>query len=445
VLAVLNSTLKEPTTTTTAPVAMYSGSAVFSGSAPNTARAEATTYSPKAATKGWLSSAPLFANNSHKAPLQQVPEAYSAISETTDAFLSGKDQSQPKAEPFFSDPQTQEEMSPKAQTPKAQTPKAQSEVEASSVLPFATYYNANMIPSSRTYLLQLYDMFAEKRELVYPDLPDVKEMDAAIKKIQGVQRRRAERTRAQMTRKRNTVRVKTDDMNGAPVWEITLTKRENNSKYGFWHDNAKVEFAKEYAKALQIDTSDATSADLNNLLAPDERPEALLVKRIIKKQLLAEWNLVHPEAEVRPGDKIIAVNGATTIMEMQKELRAASITCKLLRSPEVFSTELHKGGQTQRKLGFKFEKPANSEVLRITEVVKDGLLDETNRSHMKKGCHHLVVMPGMRIEAANGIAQNTDKLLDMIKKNDAVQLQIRRHIGVKGTESAKPAPPPLGS
>jgi hypothetical protein len=190
--------------------------------------------------------------------------------------------------------------------------------------------------------------------------------------------------------------------------------------------------------------SDDVPVDLE-LLTPEQRPEALIVKRIVKKGLLEEWNYVHPEAEVRNGDRIIQVNGSKTILGMQKELRSASITCKVLRPPEVFSTELRKGGQ-QRKLGFKFEKPATSEVLRITELVKDGLLDEVNRKHMANGCHHLVVMPGMRIEAANGIDQDFSKILDMIKKNDCVQLRIRRNLLSKATEYSKsPPPPPLGT
>lgn len=401
VLSVLQTTLKEPSTSTTMTPA------------PQSSRQEAY-FSPTAAQKGWLSSAPLFAN-APPTPLQTLPESYTAVTESTDLFLSGKEEPR--------------------------------KIEPPALLPFATYYNANIAPSPADYLSRLHGKFGTKCNPAYPDLPDVKSMESAIRKIQTIQRGRVERTRAQITRRRNTIPIAAVETNGAAVWEIVLSKRDSKSKYGFWHDNAKVEFAKEYAKALSVDIGDDSAMALD-VLAPAERPEALVIKRIVKKGLLEEWNYIHPEAEVIPGDRIISVNGATSIMDMQKELRSASITCKVLRPPEIFNTELVKSGQ-QRKLGFKFEKPANSEVLRITEIVKDGLLDEVNRTHMKNNCHHLVILPGMRIEAANEVAQDCSRILEMIKRNDTVQLQIRRNLVVKATEHTKSGgaapPPPLGT
>jgi len=242
-------------------------------------------------------------------------------------------------------------------------------------------------------------------------------------------RQRGIATRLRVEKKRNAVPVGSEDFNGAAVWEVILTKRGNKQKYGFSHANAKFELLKDYNRAQAGSNKNSESnvtTDLN-LLSPAECPEALIVKRVNEHGLLEEWNFVHPEAEVRPGDRVIKVNNSDTIQDMQKELRTASCTCRILRYPEVFHTELVKRADA-RKLGFKFEKPANAALveLKVTEVAKAGLLDEVNRQHMINHCHHKVVLPGMRIEAANEVEGDCFKIAEELRKCETVVLRIRR-------------------
>lgn len=228
------------------------------------------------------------------------------------------------------------------------------------------------------------------------------------------------------------------------MWEVVLTKHDNKQKYGFSHANGKFEFTKDYAKAVQgsgsTKNANATNNTVNSnntstsnepadttLLSAAECPEALIIKRVGEHGLLEEWNFTRPEADVRPGDRVLSVNSATTIQDMQKELRTSSVTCRILRYSEVFETRLEKK-EGLRKLGFKFEKPANAALveLKITEVGKGGLLDEVNRAHMLNKMHHKVVLPGMRIEAANEVEGDCFKIAEELRKCDNVVLRIRR-------------------
>merc|ERR1719316_551967 len=103
---------------------------------------------------------------------------------------------------------------------------------------------------------------------------------------------------------------------------------------------------------------------------------------------------------------------------MKEQLRLNSCACEILRYPEVFHVELKKS-EHKKKLGFKFEKPANSALLelKITEVLPGGLLDEVNRMSMKAGAHHQVVFSGMRIEAVNEVEGDCFRIAEELRKN----------------------------
>lgn len=187
---------------------------------------------------------------------------------------------------------------------------------------------------------------------------ELQEEQAAATVIQTKQRGIIAKDRVE--KKRNAVPVETEDYFGATVWEIQLVKTEESQRFGFSHASAKAEMLKDYAKALtgiasnksnnkqdnNLNNSnnsnisnEATNVkiDPNTVLSSAECPEALVVKRVSDQGLLEEWNFIHPEAEVRPGDQVIAVNGAKTIQDMQKQLRSNSCVCRILRLPEVFA------------------------------------------------------------------------------------------------------------
>jgi hypothetical protein len=218
------------------------------------------------------------------------------------------------------------------------------------------------------------------------------------------------------------------------MWDVVLKKHDDKQKYGFSHANGKVQFLQDYAKAQKPfnSTGNEMNANVDNILPPSECPEALVIKRVAEHGLLEEWNFVHPEAEVIAGDRVIKVNNSQTIQDMQRELRLPSCVCTMLRYPEIFEVTIVKR-EGMRKLGFKFEKPANNSLLelRITEVAKDGLLDEVNRANMRSSRHHHVVLPGMRIEAANEAEGDCLKIAEELRHCDRVVMRIRRAAAVQ--------------
>jgi len=255
-----------------------------------------------------------------------------------------------------------------------------------------------------------------------------KDQEDAVVKIQKIQRGRSDRMRVE--KKRNAIPVGSSDFEGASVWEVPLRKLSGKQKYGFSHTNAKVDLLRDYTKASMPSAARMPDNMIpldQTLLSDAEYPEALIIKKILDKGLMGDWNFIHPEAEVKPGDRIIEVNGSKTITDMQKQLRTSECICKVLRCPEVFHITLAK--QPQRRFGFKFEKPAVASLreLKITEISKKGLLDEANRANMKMGLHHKVVLPGMRIEAVDEVEGDCFKLAEALRKCNAhVTLRIRR-------------------
>merc|ERR550514_1104515 len=97
----------------------------------------------------------------------------------------------------------------------------------------------------------------------------------------------------------------------------------------------------------------------------------------------------------------------------------------ICRFPERFDVELKKGG---RKLGFKFEKPSNQTLpeLRITEVLKEGVLAECNNTQINQSRWHHVVLPEMRIEAVNEVEEDATKIAEELRQCAVAKLRIRR-------------------
>jgi len=237
---------------------------------------------------------------------------------------------------------------------------------------------------------------------------------------------RGKKTRARVTAKAKADPVPTTDWFGAKVWEVELTKKDGQKqKFGFSHSNAKTDFFKEYVKSHGNAEGAASIAPL-----PDG-PEALIVKKVGEQGLLEEWNFIHEDAQVTTGIRVFQVNDKVTIQDMQKELRKPSVKMKVMQYPENFTIDIEKRPGA-RKLGFKFEKPANDKLreLKITEVTKDGLLDEANRRRMAEGHHHLCALSGMRIEAANDVSGDGTQIAEELRRCDKVTLKIRRAAAV---------------
>jgi len=226
-------------------------------------------------------------------------------------------------------------------------------------------------------------------------------------------------------------------------WEVTLTKREGLDKYGFSHANGKADFFRRRRQMMAsqptspvspsspaIDGNDLRKGLSSSLATDDLGPETLIIKRINESSLLHEWNEEHSDAAVRVGDRITEVNGQRTMELMQKGLRSSQVKMKVVRFNDYFDITLTKAHKKQ-KLGFKFDKRGDSTngfppALKITEVGVEGLLEEVNRKHISEGRFHLVVIPGMRIEAANGFEGSPDAIAAELRACEAVKLHVRR-------------------
>jgi len=263
----------------------------------------------------------------------------------------------------------------------------------------------------------------------------LKEQEEAAIKIQSHQRGKAMRTRVE--KKKNAAPIPMRDFHGATIWEVSLVKSESARKFGFSHSDGKAEFL----NARSHKAAGEGNKVANAKIATDPNtpgPEELIVRKVGEKCMMEEWNFIHPDAQVRLYDRITQVNGYRSVQEMKKELRrcTSSVTLEILRYPPRITVDLKKRDGA-RKLGFKFEKPSNQNLpeLRITEVVKDGLLEEENQRRIAQGLYHLVVTAGMRIEIANEAHGCGAKIAEELKTCDAVRMQIKRMEVAQGAKN----------
>jgi len=218
------------------------------------------------------------------------------------------------------------------------------------------------------------------------------------------------------------------DMFGGLFWETVLHKESVDDKYGFVQANGRLEFK----QRLAISSQNPSNAQSRNESPPQPEdlsipgPEVLVVRRVNQGGLLEAWNKRHPEAEVKPQDRIIAVNGATTVEGMLSEIREPRIHIKLCRYPERFTVTLSKADNV--RLGFRFERPTSQHLqeLRISEVLKEGALPDHNAQQGALGHWHYAVLPDMRIQMANGIKGDAWAMAEELKRCETVSMQIRR-------------------
>jgi hypothetical protein len=203
-----------------------------------------------------------------------------------------------------------------------------------------------------------------------------------------------------------------------------LKKESKDDKYGFVQANGRIEYKQRIALMSQ-NNNRPNSATTNPVDEDGSGPNVLVVRRINYGGLLEQWNKRHPEAEVKPQDRITSVNGETTIEGMQTAIRNPRIHIKFARYPERFGVTLHKG---TARLGFRFERPTSQHLqeLRISEVLPEGALANHNAEQIAKERWHFTVLPDMRIESTNGIKGDAWEMAEELKRCESVTLQIRR-------------------
>lgn len=280
--------------------------------------------------------------------------------------------------------------------------------------------------------------------------------EKAVLKVQSLTRGRTARLRAAQKKNNSKNPVPKWEVHGCVLWQVTLTKRPHRDRYGFAHLNGKNLFLKErtygdvVVNNLVTDTSPTfgstfgagektrPASKTNDTLSPRSpvtqltvvdtpAPEVLVVKNIAEQGLLAEWNDLHEDAEIKSFDRVCAVNEATTVKEMSLQLRAPSVTITIMRYPERFFCELVRRPD-MKQLGFHFDTPDEGSALqelRISEVT-GGLLEEANLISVQEGKFHFVVLGGMKIECVNDVEGSAKKMAELLRTASTVKLRVRR-------------------
>jgi hypothetical protein len=169
--------------------------------------------------------------------------------------------------------------------------------------------------------------------------------------------------------------------------------------------------------------------------------DVLLVSDVRPTGQLASWNKQKPHASIQKGDRILQVNHAHTVDEMQRELqisRDAASECylQLSRPPKTIKVHLQKSG---RPFGFVLKKPrtAPHQHLLIAEVVRGGAAADHNVAQAATGNWDAVVLPGMTVEMVNGINGNADTMVEEIARCQDGILEIHRVIPVKVSKAIR--------
>jgi hypothetical protein len=203
---------------------------------------------------------------------------------------------------------------------------------------------------------------------------------------------------------------------GCTYWDVILMKNEPSDRYGFSHSSGADEFAR--ARGALPAPASASAG-----------PDCLIVKQVAPEGILSCWNEDHPEAGVLPTDRIVEVNGATIIADMQRQLQEPVARIRVCRYPSTFALKLTK--TDSQKFGVRFRDEAalaGSRLprLHITEIDSVGLLEQHNISMINQGCFQHVVTQGMCIEAVNDVSGSANRLVEALLGNSSVHMRIWR-------------------
>mmetsp|Transcript_137727 Transcript_137727/g.343746 ORF Transcript_137727/g.343746 Transcript_137727/m.343746 type:complete len:633 (+) Transcript_137727:77-1975(+) len=233
--------------------------------------------------------------------------------------------------------------------------------------------------------------------------------------------------------------VKQTAVDGCLTWEVSLRKESEKDKFGFVQANGKLEFEARLVNPSRRSPSPGSSGPKTPTRPPEDcplpGPQVLIVRRIHEGALLHRWNQRHPQIAVKAQDRITSINGESTVDGMQAEIRNPKIHIRFQRYPDRFTVELKKNGQ---RLGFRFERPApgvQSEEIRIIEVLAQGALPDYNKQQVEAEHWQFVVLPDMRITAANAVRGEAGEIAEELKRCDDVKLEIRRAEHVMQTQA----------
>lgn len=317
----------------------------------------------------------------------------------------------------------------------ALSPTAAKAAAARAAVP-AIQLSPNMDHSTSEPVQRAIDSVAVAEE---PSMAASSSLDPAMPRPPSSSRASSEASMGSLKSGAEPSKVVQEERDGCLFWDVTLTKATKEDKYGFVQANGRVEFetrlkAGTITKVMEHEEQAEQGADSRDPLHRDQPallpgPDALIVRRIHPGGLMQRWNQKHKDSVICPQDRICNVNGINTVEAMQMEFRSRRrVVMRMMRYPERFIVILTKTGPDKR-LGFRFERPQKGghlQEVRISEVMEEGLLADHNKHQVALGNWHYVVLPDMRVEAANRATGDALRIAEELKRSPQVTLTIRR-------------------
>lgn len=156
--------------------------------------------------------------------------------------------------------------------------------------------------------------------------------------------------------------------------------------------------------------------------AVDVNPEdaTLQVATLIKGSLVTAWNEANPSKSVRPGDKILEVNGRRGPKDCAGELHTRRIL-KITVARELRRWRVEVCRSTGRPLMMELHKRGDSR--EVTAILGGGLMEAWNIANPS-----YAICPGDRLLEANGKSE-TVSLIDELNKWETLVLMFSRDLG----------------
>jgi hypothetical protein len=156
--------------------------------------------------------------------------------------------------------------------------------------------------------------------------------------------------------------------------------------------------------------------------------DVMLINQIAPSGQLAKWNAAQSGAVVREGDRIAKLGGAATadqIMSRMHEKDNTDITLQIVRPTQQFTVSLAKRGQALG-LGFRTAHKPTDQRLLIAQVLPEGAAATYNAEQASKGQWDRLLTPNMVVTAINGTKDDTQRMMELIRSCQKINLQVQR-------------------
>jgi len=201
-----------------------------------------------------------------------------------------------------------------------------------------------------------------------------------------------------------------------------------SSRFGKFLFKGEPDF-REFASRVAMVASQAThviSVDRSkgDKLGVTYEPTTLEISGMKPSGLVASWNAAHPEAPVKPGDRILEVNGKSFeklgAAPLQAEIATTQNLSISLARPTPTTFVLHIEKPEDEKLGMSFEMGT----LSVNSISPGGLVAAWNLAHPDKS-----VQPNDQIVAVNGkhiSTHGTAILHEALKRDKLLEITVAR-------------------